>query len=118
MKEEVFLIDLKLDFGNFYKFATNFYLGENFLNFSFLWNDMEDYYNLMIFSDNVVIWEGVLRFNYIMPNFFGFRTEKENLKPKGKFVFLPKNANRYQAEANMRIMDFKNLNFELFFIKT
>lgn len=118
MKEEIFLIDLNLDFGNFYKFSTNFYLETNYLNFSFFWNDMEDYYDLIIYSDGTLIYQGVLRFFNEIPSFFGYRTERESLKPKGKFLFLPKNINHSKNESNIRIKDFQDFNFNVFFIKS
>ena len=113
----VFLIELNLDFGSYYKFSTNFYLEENFLNFSFFYNDMEDYYNLFIYSDNVIIWQGILRFFAPMPRFFGYHTSKPNLKPNGSFVFLPTKTDHLKNETNIRLKDLQELNFRLFFIK-
>lgn len=114
---DVFLIELNLDFGNYYKFSTNFYLEENLLNFSFFWNDMEDYYNLVIYSDNAIIWEGTLRFFAPIPRFFGYHITNANLKPNGSFVFLPTKTDHPRNEANIRIKDLQELNFKLFFIK-
>lgn len=116
---EILEIELSLNFGDFYNFETNFYLGKLFLNFSFKYLDAENKYEISIFNENILIFQGIARFFETFPSIFGYDPKAgATLKPRGSFIFLPVQPERPKSLANIKKEDFIQLNFRLFFIET
>lgn len=111
--EETYLIDLNLNFSNFYKIQTQIYLEQLNLIFCFKYNDFDDKFYIEILSENLLIYNGILRYNNEIPGPFGWEVSiPNNLKPLGKFTFLPKTSEKTGC---IKKQDFLNKRFNLFY---
>ena len=110
-KKISYLIHLNFNYNDYYEFSTSFYLESSYCKFTFLYNDFEDFYILKIYSEDDLIYEGILKYNSYIPGIFGFLQNSTNV-PKGMFIFLQ---NESQEIRNIGMNDFKTQNFKLFY---